>query len=207
MPVSWQPATAAPAKANSGGDFTVACPPSCNCRRRRTKRPLCRAYDPSSPPCGSAHGDGSSRWSRPPIVRRITTLSLSTHTRRKDAPSSLHYAGDPRHGRGFREMPVKNGQSTGRVQARHRLGQRMRPRPAPTLTRNASKADPRLRKEGSGGADQVLALRTELLDAQLDDVTFTQVRRRIHGHAHSRWRTGVDEVARLQDHELAEVVH
>lgn len=62
-------------------------------------------------------------------------------------------------------------------------------------------------EEGSGGADEALALRTELLDGQLDDVTFTQVRRRIHRHAHTRWRTSVDEVAWLQDHELADVVH
>ena len=57
------------------------------------------------------------------------------------------------------------------------------------------------------GADHVLPLRPQTLDAELHHVARLQPHRRAEAHAHPRRRTGVDQVARLQDQELAQVVH
>src|SRR5215470_5157116 len=56
-------------------------------------------------------------------------------------------------------------------------------------------------------ADDVLALAAQLIDAELDDVARLQPHRRGEPHPDAGRRSGVDEVARLEDQELAQVVH
>lgn len=53
----------------------------------------------------------------------------------------------------------------------------------------------------------LLMLRPEPVDAEVDDVTGPKPHGGIESHAHSRGCPRVDEIARLEDHELAEIVH
>src|SRR4029453_16271189 len=56
------------------------------------------------------------------------------------------------------------------------------------------------------GRDNSLALDAESFDADLHDITGFQPHLRLQTHPDPGWRTGVDQVARLQHQKLAEIV-
>src|SRR3954447_17846148 len=58
----------------------------------------------------------------------------------------------------------------------------------------------------SWGCHDFLTLKTQVVDAECHHVTGLEVDRRLLAHADARWRPGVDQVAGLENHELAEVV-
>src|ERR1700709_317233 len=69
-------------------------------------------------------------------------------------------------------------------------------RPGPVRTRACT----------SAWRDHVRTLATQTVDAQLDDVTGSEPDRRVETEPDAGRGAGVDQVARLQHHELAEVV-